>query len=186
MKLPRIFTGLAPALAMAVFIGLAAPGAVGAGQRRRRPPPAAPQPPPRPRRARCAAAAAPARPAAPPSCSASVPREMHRQFRRHGLGADLGRARPDDDHPGPRPLLRRHGQQEERRRHRDDQLRHHRAGHGDLLRPHLQPVVHRRQRLHRRLLARLPAGHPLRPDERGNNPNPLAPTIPETVYMCSR
>ena len=41
-------------------------------------------------------------------------REVHAEFGRHRLDADLGRAGADDDHPGPRPVLRRHGPQEER------------------------------------------------------------------------
>ena len=39
--------------------------------------------------------------------------------------------------------------------------------------------------VHRRAQSRVPARHPLRHDHRGSNsPNGLAPTIPETVYMC--
>src|SRR5436190_1198437 len=45
--------------------------------------------------------------------------QLHAEFGRHRLDAHLGGARSHDDHPGPRPVLRRHGAQEERRRHRD-------------------------------------------------------------------
>src|SRR5271156_1956761 len=62
MKLTRLLTGLAPALAAAVFIGLAAPAAMAQNN----PPAAAPATDAAP------AAAAPAAPAAPPSCSATV------------------------------------------------------------------------------------------------------------------
>jgi Amt family ammonium transporter len=62
MKLIRLLTGLAPALAAAVFIGLAAPAAMAQNN----PPAAAPATDAAP------AAAAPAAPAAPPSCSATV------------------------------------------------------------------------------------------------------------------
>ena len=86
-------------------------------------------------------------------CSARSLDELHAERRRHGVDADVGRARPDDDDPRPRALLRRHGAQEERRRHRDDELRHHRAGDGDLLRRHLQPVVHGGHAVHRRVSA---------------------------------
>ena len=152
MKLTRLLTGLAPALATAMFIGLAAPAAVAQDNNA---PAAAPA---------TQAAPATAAPAAPRRGSGSPrrapellrhgPRKVHRQFRRHGMAFDLGRARSDDDHPGPRPFLRRHGQQEECRRHGDDEFRHHLPGHGALLRRDLLPGVHRRQRLHRRLLAR--------------------------------
>ena len=64
MKLPRILTGLAAALATALFMGLAAPGAMAQDKPADTPAAAAPASP--------AAAAAPAAPAAPPSCSASV------------------------------------------------------------------------------------------------------------------
>src|SRR5215471_4707926 len=70
MKLTRFLIGLAPALAVAAFIGLAAPASM--AQDNNAPaasptaPAAAPAAPAAP------AAAAPAAPAAPPSCSASV------------------------------------------------------------------------------------------------------------------
>src|SRR5580692_6442096 len=68
MKLTRLLTGLAAALAAAVFIGLAAPAAVAQDR-----PAAAPAPPAAaPAATAPAAAAAPAAPAAPPSCSATV------------------------------------------------------------------------------------------------------------------
>src|SRR6185312_7253760 len=96
--------------------------------------------------------------------------EMHAQFRRYRLDADLGRAGADDDHPGPRPLLRRHGAQEERRRHRDDQLRHHLPGHGAVGGVHLQHGVHRRHAVPRRVQPRLPAEYPeRRRDRRGQS-----------------
>ena len=72
MKLTRLLTGLAPALAAAVFIGLAAPAAIAQNN----PPAAAPATDAAPAAAAPAApapaAAAPAAPAAPPSCSATV------------------------------------------------------------------------------------------------------------------
>src|SRR5271154_3508854 len=77
MKLTRLLTGLAAAVATAIFIGLAAPAAVAQDNPAAAPsaPAAAPATPaaaaaapgPRP-----APAAAPAAPAAPPSCSATV------------------------------------------------------------------------------------------------------------------
>ena len=74
MKLPRILTGLAAALATAMFIGLAAPAAV--AQDNPATAPAAAAAPAAPAAAPAAtapaAAAAPAAPAAPPSCSATV------------------------------------------------------------------------------------------------------------------
>ena len=39
------------------------------------------------------------------------------QYRRHRLDAHLHRPGPDDDHPGPCPVLWRHGAQEERAGH---------------------------------------------------------------------
>src|SRR5277367_5035117 len=75
MKLTRLLTGLAPALAAAVFIGLAAPAAIAQNN----PPAAAPATDAAPAAAAPAApaapapaAAAPAAPAPPPSCSATV------------------------------------------------------------------------------------------------------------------
>src|SRR3984957_15968734 len=68
MKLTRLLTGLAAALATAIFIGLAAPAAVAQDN-----PAAAPAAPAAaPAATAPAAAAAPAAPAAPPSCSATV------------------------------------------------------------------------------------------------------------------
>src|SRR5271154_5720230 len=73
MKLTRLLSGLAPALAAAVFIGLAAPAAIAqnnapaaAPATEAAPAAAAPAAPAAP------AAAAPAAPATPPSCSATV------------------------------------------------------------------------------------------------------------------
>ena len=73
MKLTRLLSGLAPALAAAVFIGLAAPAAIAqnntpaaAPATEAAPAAAAPAAPAAP------AAAAPAAPAPPPSCSATV------------------------------------------------------------------------------------------------------------------
>ena len=74
MKLIRLFTGLAPALGAAVFIGLAAPAAIAQDN----PPAAAPATQAAPAAPAAAApaatapAATPAAPAAPPSCSATV------------------------------------------------------------------------------------------------------------------
>src|SRR5580704_8152689 len=71
MKLTRLLTGLAPALAAAVFIGLAAPAAIA----QNKPPAAAaalPAAAPAAPAAPAPAAAAPAAAAAPPSCSATV------------------------------------------------------------------------------------------------------------------
>jgi hypothetical protein len=48
--------------------------------------------------------------------------------RRHRLDADLHGAGADDDHPGPRTVLRRHGAQEKRARHSDAKLRRHLPG----------------------------------------------------------
>src|ERR1700729_2200663 len=80
MKLIRLLTGLAPALAAAVFIGLAAPAAMAqnsppsaATATDAAPAAAAPAAPTAaPSATAPAAAAAPAAPAAPPSCSATV------------------------------------------------------------------------------------------------------------------
>ena len=49
---------------------------------------------------------------------------------------------------------------------------------------HLQPGLHAGNALHRRPRPRLPARHLERRRNARGNPNPLAPTIPETVYMC--
>ena len=108
--------------------------------------------------------------------------ELLAQFRRHRLDADLHGHRADDDHPGSRLVLRRHGAQKERRRHGDDELAitclisifwlvftysiAFRSGSrfiGGLDRAFLQGIVS---------------------DFSKNigNPNPLAPTIPESVY----
>ena len=89
-------------------------------------------------------------------------RELHTELRRHRLDAHLGGAGPDDDHSRPRPVLWRHGAQEERRRHRDDELRHHLPRHRHLDGLHLLDGVPRRHALHRRVRPRLPAGHPER------------------------
>src|SRR5260370_594564 len=59
--------------------------------------------------------------------------------RKLGAGADGHSA--DDDHPGPRLVLRRHGAQEERGRHRDDELRHHLPDQHPMAVLHLQPGV---------------------------------------------
>jgi Amt family ammonium transporter len=66
MKLIRFVTGLAPALAVAAFIGLTAPASMAQDNNAPGAAPAAAAP------AAAAPAAAPAVPAAPPSCSASV------------------------------------------------------------------------------------------------------------------
>jgi len=65
MKLTRLFSGLAPALAIAAFIGFSGPTAPTFAQEN---PPAATQAAP----AAAAPAAAPAQPAPPPACSATV------------------------------------------------------------------------------------------------------------------
>src|ERR1700723_3318755 len=72
MKLTRLLTGLAAALATAMFVALAAPAAVAQDNPAAAPsaPAAAPAAPAA--TAPAAAAAAPAAPAAPPSCSATV------------------------------------------------------------------------------------------------------------------
>ena len=156
MKLSRFLAGLAPALAIAALIGFGGPERHRAPTTPPRRPPRPRPPPPlrRARRRRQAGAAADARlrrrrrgdrrhrqirrRAGRPR----RPDQLHALGRRHRLDADLRRARADDDHPGPRPLLRRHGPQEERRRHRDDELRHHLSGHRALRGRHLQPGVH--------------------------------------------
>ena len=51
--------------------------------------------------------------------------KLHAEFRRHRLDARLGSPRLDDDHPGAGAILWRHGTQDERRRHRHAELRHH-------------------------------------------------------------
>ncbi len=99
-------------------------------------------------------------------------REMHAELRRHRLDAHLGGARPDDDRPRPRPVLRRHGAQEERRRHRDDELRHHVSHHDHLGGLHLFDGVPRRHTIHRRIRSRLPARHPERHLERHRQSEP--------------
>src|ERR1700722_14402031 len=72
MKLTRILTGLAAALATAMFIGLAAPAAVAQDNPATAPAAAPAAPAAAPAATAPAAAAAPAAPAAPPSCSATV------------------------------------------------------------------------------------------------------------------
>ncbi len=130
------------------------------------------RPTPRRRRSGCrarAAAAAAAAPAPPPPAGdrdAKTAGEVHVQFGRHRLDAHLRRARADDDHPGPRPVLWRHGAQEERGRHRDDELRHHLSGHDRLRDHHLQSRLHDRLAIPRRDQSRLPARHPERHLER--------------------
>ena len=85
MKLTRLLTGLAAALATAMFIGLAAPAAVAQDnpappRRQLRPPPLPRRPLPRRRPPLRLRRAAPAAPAAPPSCSATVTRKVHRSI----------------------------------------------------------------------------------------------------------
>ena len=106
-----------------------------------------------------AAAAPAAAEAAPPACDSQDAREMHAQFGRHRLDAHLDGHRADDDHSGPGPVLRRHGAQEERRRHGDDELRHHLPDQHPLAVLHLQPGVPQRHAVHRRVRSRRPAGH---------------------------
>ena len=172
MKLPRILTGLAAALAAAMFIGLAAPAAIAQDN---------------PATAPAAPAAAPAAPAAAapaaPAAAASRPLPPPRLRRR-------GRRVPETDKfaavPAVQPSYKLHGQlggdtawvltsvalvlmmtipglglfyggmvqQEERRRHGDDELRHHGAGDGDLLRRHLFSLAFTGgSAVHRRVLA---------------------------------
>ena len=177
-------------------------------RRRRRPRAAAPAARRRLRRRACgrrrrAAAAKPAPPATP-ACAAAVaavpetdkyaavagrPRradELHAERRRHGLDADLGGARADDDDPGPRPLLRRHGAQEERRRHGDDQLRHHLPGDGASTRSSPTSLSFTGGTPFIGGFSRAFLQGILSDVNNGGigNPNSLAPTIPETVYMC--
>ena len=64
--------------------------------------------------------------------------------------------------PGLGAVLRRHGAQEERRRHRDDELRHHLPGHDPLAGLHLQLAFTAGSALHRRVSTCLPARHPER------------------------
>ena len=64
--------------------------------------------------------------------------------------------------PGPRPVLWRHGAQEERRRYRDDQLRGHLPRHHPVCGRDLQPGVPRRLAVHRRPRPHVPQGHPER------------------------
>ena len=201
MKLSRFLTGLAPALAIAALIGFAAPRRPADGAT---PSPAASAAAP-PRACRAGRAAPPA-----PRRSRRRRRSGRRARRRRGRRPPprlLG-DRPDDKCtpnsgdtawmltsmalvlmmtiPGPRPLLRRHGPQEERRRHGDDQLRHHLPGHRALRGRHLQPVVHRRRLRSSAASAASFLQGILSDVNNGGigNPNSLAPTIPETVYMC--
>ena len=90
------------------------------------------------------------------------PRKLHAELRRHRLDAHISRARVDDDHPGPRPVLRRHGAQEERRRHGDDELCHHLSDHDSLGGLHLQLGVPFGLAFHRRARSSVPAEHPER------------------------
>ena len=86
------------------------------------------------------------------------PDELLAQFRRYRLDADLDGHRADDDHPGPRLVLRRHGAQEERRRHGDDELCHHLPRQHSLALLHLQSRLPRRDAIHRRARSRVLAG----------------------------
>ena len=85
--------------------------------------------------------------------------ELLAQFRRYRLDADLDGHRADDDHPRPGLVLRRHGAQEERRRHGDDELRHHLPRQHSLAVLHLQSRLPRRDAVHRRARSRVPARH---------------------------
>ena len=76
-----------------------------------------------------------------PARDPKSPKRMLAQFRRHRLDAHLDGHRADDDHPRPRPVLRRHGPQEERRRHGHDELRHHLSDQRSMAVLHLQPGV---------------------------------------------
>ena len=85
--------------------------------------------------------------------------------------------------PGPGAVLRRHGAQEERRRHRDDELRHHLPDQYSVAVVHLQHRVPRRLAVHRRVRSRVLQGIVSDINDRHRqSPNSLAPTIPETVY----
>ena len=186
MNLTRFLKGLAPALAVAALIGFSAPAPSFADDAT--PTPAASAPAAAAARRRRACRRCDRRRQAPAAGDARLRRrrrgdrrhrqicgrpgrsrghdELHAVGRRHRLDADLRRPGADDDHPGPRPLLRRHGPQEERRRHRDDELRHHLPGDGPLRGLHLQPVVHFGRRLHRRAQSRVPARHSQRREQR--------------------
>ena len=87
---------------------------------------------------------------------------MHTEFRRHRLDADLGRAGVDDDRAGARPVLWRHGAQEECRRHRNDELCRDLPRHHPVRGLHVQHGVSRRLTLHRRARPHVPQGHPER------------------------
>ena len=177
MKLTRIFSGLAPAIAVAAVIGLAAPIAPMA---QTNPPatdaaPAAARLPQRRQRrggeARSAGDAGLRRSFRCGSRDrqirsrrrrAGCADELYAERRRHGLDAHLGGAGPDDDDPGSRTLLRRHGAQEERRRHGDDELRHHLSRDGRIRHRHLFDGLHFRHSLRRRIESRVPPGDPQR------------------------
>ena len=111
------------------------------------------------------------------------PDELLAQFRRHRLDADLDGHRADDDHPGARAVLRRHGAQKECRRHGDDELCHHlpRSAFCGWSSPTALPSGRRTPfigGLDRAFLQGIVSDI-----SKGiGNPNPLAPTIPETVY----
>ena len=77
--------------------------------------------------------------AAPPAAAAAKTRQ-----RRHRLDADLGRARADDDHSRAGAVLRRHGAQEERARHRDAELHGHLPRHRAVDDRQLQHGLHQR------------------------------------------
>ncbi len=88
--------------------------------------------------------------------------KMHAELRRHRVDAHIRRAGPDDDDPGAGAVLRRHGAQEECRRHRDDELRRHLPGHDHFRGSDLQHGVPRRFTLYRRPRSHVPQGYPER------------------------
>ena len=182
MKLTRLLTGLAAALATALFIGLAAPAAVAQDN----------PPHPRARLRPCGSRCCSCRPGSGtgrrslPRRAAEPPRPPRKDAPQSGDTAWMLTSVAlvsHHDHTRPRPLLRRHGPQEERLRHGDAELRHHllvtvlyffvtyslaftsgSAFIGGFSRVFLQGIHYD-----------LASG--------ANNPNSLAPTIPETVYM---
>ncbi len=89
-------------------------------------------------------------------------------YGRYRVDADIHRARSDDDHSRPRPVLWRVGAQEERARDRDAELRHHRPRDDHLDGSRLQPRLQGRRRLCRRPERGLPerrrCRHPFRHD----------------------
>ena len=181
MKLTRLFTGLAAALATAMFVGLAAPAVMAQSNPAPAAPAAAPAPP-----AAAPAAAAAAKPAPPatPACAgavAAIP-ETDKFAAVPAVPAVLTNCTPSGGDtawmltsmalvlmmtiPGLGLFYGGMVRQEKCRRHGDDQLRHNLPGDGSVCGCDVFARVHRWLPVRRRVQPRVPARHPQRHQQR--------------------